>query len=327
MQGERHTATMEQRHRRAGNARRAISGKKPADSVSRMGRIAAPGPLLVAPAVLLVTGFTLYPIAYAVVEGLHDSSPILGRRFVGLDNYYEVVTSAYFLDAARTTALLTLISVVLLMVLGLGVALLLNEPFVGNTFLRAGMLLPWAIPASAAGVIWKWVFLDSSGALNAGLFSIGAIDDYISWLSSSELARLAVVVVFTWTQLPLVGLLLFAALQTISPDLYDAAATDGATALRRFRHVTLPGIKPMLVIVTAYEVLVALAIFDLTYALTGGGPGTSTTLLTYYIWSETFSGLNFGNGAALAIIIAAFSMVAILVLIRFLPKDALLGED
>lgn len=326
MRAERDTAT-EPRHQRAGNTRRPTSGEKAVHRMPRKGRIAAPGPLLVAPAVLLVCGFTLYPIGYAIFEGLHDSSPILGREFVGLENYSEVVTSSYFLDAATTTALLTLISISLLVVFGLAAAVLLNERFVGNTLLRAGMLLPWAIPASAAGVIWKWVFLDSSGALNAGLFSVGATDSYISWLSTSELARLAVAVVFVWTQLPLVSLLLYAAMQTISPDLYDAAATDGATALGRFRHVTIPGILPMLVIVTAYEILVALAIFDLTYSLTGGGPGTSTTLLTYYIWSETFTGLNFGNGAALAIVIAASSMVVILVLIRALPKDALLGEE
>jgi ABC-type sugar transport system permease subunit len=214
-----------------------------------------------------------------------------------------------------------------LVVLGVFVAVLLNEPFFGNGFLRAGMLLPWAIPASAAGVIWKWVFLDDSGALNVSLYSLGIIDDYIPWLTTPGLARMAVVVVFIWTQLPLVGILLLAALQAVPDDLYDAAAVDGASALGRFRHVTLPGIRPMLVIVTVYEVLVALATFDLTYSLTGGGPGTATTLLTYFIWSETFNQLNFGRGAALAIVIALVSLVAIFVILRALPEEALLGED
>jgi ABC-type sugar transport system permease subunit len=214
-----------------------------------------------------------------------------------------------------------------LVVLGVLVAVLLKEPFFGNGFLRAGMLLPWAIPASAAGVIWQWVFLDDSGALNVSLYSLGVINDYISWLTTPGLARMAVVIVFIWTQLPLVSILLLAALQAVPDDLYDAAAVDGASTFGRFRHVTLPGIRPMLVIVTVYEVLVALATFDLTYSLTGGGPGTATTLLTYFIWSVTFNQLNFGQGAALAVVIALVSLVAIFVILRALPEEALLGDD
>lgn len=285
------------------------------------------GLLLVAPAVLLVAAFTLYPFASALYTSTQLSSPLLEEKFVGLQNYHDVITSSYFLDAVKTTSLFTAVAVPVLIVLGVLVALLLNEPFFGNAFLRAGMLLPWAIPASAAGVIWQWVFLDDSGALNASLYSLGVTNDYIPWLTTPSLARMAVVVVFIWTQLPLVSILLLAALQAIANDLYDAAAVDGASTFSRFRHVTLPGIRPMLVIVTVYEVLMALTTFDLVYSLTGGGPGTATTLLTYFIWSETFTQLNFGQGAALAVIIALVSLVAIFIILRALPDDALLGED
>jgi multiple sugar transport system permease protein len=294
---------------------------------SRRRRINWTGVLLVAPAVLLVAAFTLYPFGYALYTSTQLSSPILEARFVGLQNYQDVITSSYFLDAAKNTLLFTAASVPVLMVLGVLVAVLLNESFFGNGFLRAGMLLPWAIPAAAAGVIWKWVFLDDSGALNASLYSLGITEDYVPWLTTPSLARLAVVVVFIWTQLPLVSILLLAALQAVPDDLYDAAAVDGASALGRFRHITLPGIRPMLVIVAVYEVLVALATFDLTYSLTGGGPGTATTLLTYFIWSETFNQLSFGQGAALAVVIALVSLAAIFVILRALPEDALLGED
>src|ERR687897_227002 len=111
------------------------------------------------------------------------------------------------------------------------------------------------------------------------LYPLGVIEEYVPWLTTPELARMAVVIVFIWTQLPLVSVLLLAALPEVSNDLYDAAAVDGASALGRFRYITLPGIRPMLVIVTVYEILMALATFDLTYSLTGGGPGTATTLL------------------------------------------------
>jgi multiple sugar transport system permease protein len=294
---------------------------------SRRRAINKSGLLLVAPSVLLVAAFTLYPFAHALYTSTQLASPLVENKFVGLQNYRDVITSSYFLDAARTTTLFAAIAVPVLVVLGVLVAVLLNEPFFGNGFLRAGMLLPWAIPASAAGVIWKWVFLDDSGALNVSLYSLGVVKDYIPWLTTPGLARIAVVVVFIWTQLPLVSILLLAALQAVSDDLYDAAAVDGASTLGRFRHVTLPGIRPMLVILTVYEVLVALATFDLTYSLTGGGPGTATTLLTYFIWSETFNQLSFGQGAALAIVIALASLVAIFVILRALPEEALLGED
>lgn len=285
------------------------------------------GLVLVAPAVLVVAAFTLYPLGYALYTSTRISSPLLEGRFVGLENYRDVITSPYFLDAAGTTVAFVAVTIPVLVALGVGVALLLAEPFFGNTLLRAGMLLPWAIPATAAGVVWKWVFLDSAGALNASLYSLGAIDEYVPWLTTPSLARLAVVVVFIWTQLPLVAILLLAALRTIQPDLYDAAAVDGASAFRRFLHVTLPGIRPMLVIAAVYEGLVALATFDLTFSLTGGGPGTSTTLLAYFVWSETFKQLSFGQGAALAVVIALVSLIGIFAVLRALPADALLGEE
>ncbi|MQA85847.1 MAG: ABC transporter permease subunit [Streptosporangiales bacterium] len=290
-------------------------------------RVDRVGLLLVAPAVVIVAAFTLYPLGYAVYTSTRISSPLLEGRFVGFENYRNVVTSSYFLDAAGTTAAFVAVTLPVLMALGVAVALLLTEPFFGNTLLRAAMLLPWAIPAAAAGVIWKWVFLDDAGALNASLYSLGVIDGYVPWLTTPTLARMAVVVVFIWTQLPLVSILLLAALRTIQPVLYDAAAVDGASVFRRFLHVTLPGIRPMLVIVGVYEGLVAIATFDLTFSLTGGGPGTSTTLLAYFVWSETFKQLNFGQGAALAVVIALVSLVGIFGLLRALPADALLGEE
>nr|MDQ3831347.1 sugar ABC transporter permease [Candidatus Tectomicrobia bacterium] len=137
------------------------------------------GLILAAPTVLLVAAFTLYPFANALYTSTQLSSPIIEEKFVGLQNYRDVITSSYFLDAAKTTALFTIVSVPVLVVLGVLVAVLLNEPFFGNTFLRAGMLLPWAIPAAAAGVIWKWVFLDDSGALNVSLYSLGVIEEYV----------------------------------------------------------------------------------------------------------------------------------------------------
>jgi ABC-type sugar transport system permease subunit len=281
---------------------------------------------MAAPVLLLVAIFTLYPVGRAFYQSLRIESPIFPSRFVGLQNYRDVLGGIFFKDAALTTLWFAAVTVPLLVALGVLVALLLNEPFVGNALLRVGMLLPWALPATVAALIWKWIFLDSWGALNAGLYATGLIDSYIPWLTTPGLARMAVIVVFIWTQLPLVAIFLLAAMQAIPGELYDAAAIDGAGVFRRFWNVTLPGIRAMLVIVALYEVLMAFTNFDIVYSLTQGGPGTATTMVTYFTWVESFKKLDFGKGSALAILIALASLAVILVLLRAIPKGALVEE-
>jgi multiple sugar transport system permease protein len=281
---------------------------------------------MAAPVLLLVALFTLYPVGRALYQSTRIESPIFPSRFVGLENYRDVLGGLYFREAAGTTLWFALSSVPLLIVLGVLVALLLNESFIGNAVLRVGMLLPWALPATVAALIWKWIFLDSWGALNAGLYTTGLIDNYIGWLTTPNLARMAVVVVFIWTQLPLIAIFILAALQAIPGELYDSAAVDGAGVFGRFWNITLPGIRPMLVIVTLYAVLMAFTNFDIVYALTQGGPGTATTLVAYFTWVESFKKLDFGAGSALAVIIALGSLAVILVLLRAIPKGALVEE-
>ena len=284
------------------------------------------GLAMVAPALLLVAIFTFYPVGRALYQSTRIESPIFKPRFVGVQNYLDVLTSSYFADAAVNTLRFAAVTVPLVVALGVLTALLLNESFVGNTLLRVGMLLPWALPATIAALIWKWIFLDSWGALNAGLYATGLIDNYIPWLTTPGLARMAVTVVFLWTQLPLTAIFLLAALQAVPNELYDAAAVDGAGVFRRFWSVTLPGIRPMLVIVALYQTLMAFTNFDIVYALTQGGPGTTTTMLTYFTWVESFKKLDFGAGSALAVIIALASLVVIVILVRAIPKGALVEE-
>jgi multiple sugar transport system permease protein len=281
---------------------------------------------MAAPVILLVAIFTIYPVGRALYQSMRIESPIFPSRFVGLQNYRDVLGGMFFAEAVGNTVRFAAVTVPLVVVLGVLTALLLNESFVGNALLRVGMLLPWALPATVAGLIWKWIFLDSWGALNAGLFSIGLIDNYIPWLTTPGLAQMAVVVVFLWTQLPLAAIFLLAALQAIPAELYDAAAVDGAGLWERFRRVTLPGIRPMLVIVALYETLMAFTNFDIVYSLTQGGPGTTTTMVTYFTWVESFKKLDFGAGSALAVIIALASLVVILILIRAIPKGALVED-
>ena len=148
-----------------------------------------------------------------------------------------------------------------------------------------------AIPASAAGVIWQWVFLDSWGALNAGLYSVGLIDEYVEWLTTPNLARMAVVVVFLWTQLPLTAVLLLAALQGIPDDLYEAAALDGAGVFARFRSITLPLSRPAIGTVVILSLIGGLRSFDVIWATTGGGPGFASDVIASVIYKEYQFGL------------------------------------
>ncbi|CAN5673289.1 sugar ABC transporter permease [soil metagenome] len=293
----------------------------------RIGSPALTGFLMVLPVLALIAAFTIWPFYRAIYQSTRIESPIFPSRYVGFQNYRDIWSSFYFRDAAQNSLLFALVTVPLLVCLAVLVAVLLNEPFVGNTFLRIGMLLPWALPAAVSGLIWKWIFLDSWGALNAGLYSLGIIDNYITWLTDPNLARMAVIIVFVWAQLPLAAVFILAALQSVPDELYDAAAIDGASTVGRFRAVTLPGIRPMLIIVTLFELLMAVTNFDIVYSLTQGGPGTATTLLTYFTWAESFRKLDFGKGSALAIVIAASSLALILVLLRAMPKGALVDES
>jgi multiple sugar transport system permease protein len=209
-------------------------------------------------------------------------------------------------------------SVVAVTGLGLAVALLLNQPIRGFGILRALVLLPWAIPLVSAGIIWRLMLHGDFGALNGLLLQFGLVHNYIAWLSDRHLAMGAVIVAHVWREFPLPAILFLAGLQVIPPDIIDAATVDGATAWQRFRHIALPLLKGPLLIVLVYETMVAVTVFDLVYVLTGGGPGSATTLFSWYAYVATFRFLNLGQGAALSFIMAAVLVVFILLYIRIL---------
>ena len=282
---------------------------------------------LIAPALALVGLFTVYPLATALWTSFQISSPLLPPAFVGLQNYQEVAASSYFLKAFQVTAGFTLVTVILTTVTALGAALLLHETFRGRRLLRPVMLLPWAVPLVVTGVMWRWIFNPQWGALNAILYSTGLIDRYIPWLSDPNLAFISVSIAHTWSQLPLATIFLLGALQAIPREEYEAASIEGAGVLERFRIVTLPNVRTVLVIVVLFQVLMGLTAYDITYSMTAGGPGTATSLVSYFTWSEAFKQLNFGHGAALAVIIALVSFVFIAALLRALPKGALSEEQ
>jgi len=283
--------------------------------------------LLIGPALGLILFFTLYPFGHAFYTSLHRSNPLLPmKNFVGFDNYGSVLTSYYFVKSSLNTLLFIAATVPIIAVLAIAIAILLNEEFVGRSILRPAVLIPWTIPAAITGIIWQWIFNDSYGALNVMLYKLGLIENYIPWLQTAQTAKLGVVVAYVWAQLPFAIILIMVALVAIPKEIYDAAMVDGANPLQCFKYITWPHIRTMTVVVLIYESLAGLASYDVPYSMTGGGPGTATSMTSYYIWSESFDRLNFDHGAALAAVIAGVSLVLIFGILKAIPSDVMLEK-
>jgi multiple sugar transport system permease protein len=274
----------------------------------------------VLPVLALVALFTLFPFVYAAVNSTRQRILTIPAHqpFVGLRNYEQVISSDTFDVAARNTLVFALLTVPTVTVLGLAVAVLLNQRVRGFGVLVALVLLPWSIPLVSAGIIWRLSLHGNFGSLNGLLLDLGIIDSYIPWLSDSGKAMFSVAVAHIWREFPLPAILFLAGLQTIRPEILEAARLDRATAWQRFRYVTLPLLKAPLLIVLVYETMIAISVFDLVYVLTGGGPGTSTTLFSWYAYTSTFKSLNLGHGAALSFLMTAVLTVAIVVYMRIL---------
>ena len=180
-------------------------------------------------------------------------------------------------------------------------ALVMNQAFRGRKLVRAFLLLPFIVPTVLSTVAWMWILDPTFSVVNWLLVHAGFITRGISWLGNSTLALLSVMLVNTWRGLPFYGITLLAGLQTISPDLYEAAAIDGAGAIQRFRHMTLPILKPVLIIVTMFSVIFTFSDFQLVYVLTGGGPANATNLFAVYAFNVAMSGGQLGLGAAIAL--------------------------
>jgi multiple sugar transport system permease protein len=274
------------------------------------------------PALLPVALMTIYPVAYALWTSLHSVMLLFpGEPFVGLDNYRRIVTSNYFLDALRNSLVFTVLAAPLVVVVGTLIALFLQRRFYASQVVRSIVLLPWVLPGAISAVLWIWVFHPSFGVLNGLLRDLHLIDASIPWLTSPRLALISVVIAHVWTQIPFAVVLIMAALSSINSETLEAAAIDCRSAFGRFRYIVFPEIKSMIVVLTVYNALTAFTSYDLVYAMTGGGPGTATTLLSFQIWRESFSMYDFGAGSAVAFIVVAISAVLILAITRALPSD------
>lgn len=272
--------------------------------------------LLLAPAFLLLALIVVYPVGRLIVTSFYNLSLTSGlpAEFVGLENYELVLEDPVFWIALRNTVLLTLITVPGALVVGLGLALLANLPFRVRWPVRLALLVPWALPLAFVGLIFAWFFHSEYGVVNDVLARLGV--GRIIWFNSESLAFLAVCLTIIWKTSSFMALILLAGLQTIPPSLYEAAEVDGASRFRQFVEITLPLLKPAIVVALIFRTITALQTFDIPYTMTRGGPGDATRTLAMYIHQSTVDFLDLGYGSALAVLLFVVSMAATAVYLR-----------
>lgn len=268
------------------------------------------GYLFLIPAIVTIAIVAIYPIVNVFILSLSDRVLSLGiDRFAGLDNYLKLVNDPRFWGALKNTTIFTIVSVILELTIGMAIALFINRPFSLRGLIRAAVLLPWAIPTVVSAKIWAWIFNTDLGILNYLSTSIGIVGSDPNWLGQQGLAMAAAITVDVWKTTPFAALLILAGLQVIPDELYRAASVDGANALQKFRHITLPHLKPVLLIVLLFRTLDAFRVFDAIYILTGGGPANSTETLSIYAYKIFFQTLDFGYGSTIAVTIFITVMI------------------
>jgi multiple sugar transport system permease protein/N,N'-diacetylchitobiose transport system permease protein len=279
---------------------------------------------LVLPSLLVVFALILMPILRAFWMSLHLYNlkrPDIGMRFIGLENYLDILSDPYFWESIRRTFYFMVVSILLEIIFGIGTALLLNRKFRGRAFIRTIILIPWALPITIDAAMWLWIFNPSYGALNSLLYQLGIIESYRLWLSTPVSAMHVVILADVWKVTPLVILLTLAALQVIPKELYEAAMIDGAGRWNSFWRITLPLLMPTIVVTLVIRTMDAFKVFDIIYIMTSGGPSDGTKVISYLTYQEAFTYLNFGRGSALAYLMTLFIAIMAFTYIRALHRE------
>lgn len=270
--------------------------------------------LFLIPTLLVVIGVAFYPLAQTVYATFFEAK--LGSakewEFIGLKNYTRLLTNGNWWDAVWATVKFTVASVAFELVLGLGIALVVNSKFPGRGLMRTAMLVPWAIPTAISSQMWKWMYNDVFGVFN-DLFTriIPILPQKIAWVASADTALWALVAVDVWKTTPFMALLLLAGLQLIPADIYEAASVDGATGWRQFVTITLPMLRASIVVALIFRTLDALRVFDLVWIMTGGGFGTETMATINQRNLIQFQKLGYGSTISVAI----FAVIGIFVIL------------
>jgi multiple sugar transport system permease protein len=272
--------------------------------------------LLLLPTLALLALFIAYPFVEGVRLSVTDTKVGVPGKFVGLKNFEEIWSDSIFHVAVWNTCVYTGVATVFKLALGLWLALLLNRHFKGKAFTRAFILLPFIIPTVLSTLAWKWMFDPTFSVINWLLFRLGLIQERINWLGDPNLALASVIVVNVWRGVPFYAISLLAGLQTISPELHEAAAIDGARAWQRFWHVTWPLLLPVTLVIVLFSVIQTFADFQLVYILTGGGPANATQLFATYAYQLGIGTGLLSKGATISL--AVFPVLLLVVIVQLL---------
>jgi len=270
--------------------------------------------LLLSPTIVILALFIAYPFAKGIWLSLSSTTVGNPGVFVGSKNFVKVWNDSIFQKAAQNTVIYTAVATVFKLGLGMILALLLNQHFRGKRLVRASVLLPFIIPTVLSTFAWKWMFDPTFSVINWTLYYFGIITQRIPWLSDSNLALGSVIIVNVWRGMPFFAITLLAGLQTVNPELHEAASMDGANGWQRFWRITWPLLLPVTMVVVLFSVIQTFADFQLVYVLTGGGPANSTHLFATYAYQIGVAAGLLGEGAAISL--AMFPILFVIVILQ-----------
>jgi len=274
---------------------------------------------------LIILGMNIYPLLYNLGLSFfwYDLLNKARAGFAGLSQFIEVFTSEGFSHSLLITAYFAAVSLAVQTVLGTLIALLLNMEFKGRGFVRAIVLLPWAVPSMVNAAIWGWILNANYGLLNRALLQLGIIKGIVVWMATAFSALNMILLADTWRMLPLTVLLLLAALQTLDASTLEAGVVDGANAFQRFWHIKLPLMKPLLLVLLIMRTTQTIKVFDIIFMMTGGGPGNGTMAISFYTYYAVFKNLNYGAGSTLSVAISVIILLIAMVYIKVLRTEDL----
>ena len=277
--------------------------------------------LFVTPLVIIVLGLIAYPFVNAVWLSMCRKWVGYPPRFIGLGNYIKLFNDPFFRMTVKNSFIYTFGAVSLKLAIGMVMALTLNERIRFRNFFRGILLVPWVTPKVVTALTWLWLYDSLRGAINLVLEKIGLMTQPIGWLSHPSLALFSVMSVNIWRGFAFFGVCLLAGMQGIPRDLYEAAKVDGASRLSRFLYITLPGLKPIIIITTLLSTIWTFNDFDLVYIMTRGGPGGATQIFPTLTYEIGFEGLNWGEGTAVSLYLLPILVVVIIFLSRYLRRS------
>ena len=299
--------------------RRASATRRRARQTSFLGAL----PFL-APAMLLYAVFLLFPIVSAVYLSFvrWNGFPTTPQVWAGFDNYVDILTNdPVFYTALVNSLVWVVLSLIVPTVLALALALALNRPLFGRNLMRSIFYIPAVLASIAVATMWSWIYNPNSGLINSVLTSAGLEGWIRDWLGDPSIALYSVFVAFVWQTTGFSMVLFLAGLQSVPPDLIEAARLDGAGPRQIFRHVTLPALRPTLTVVLVLTVISSLKVFDLIVGMTGGGPAQSSQVLALWSYSQSFINHNFGDGNALAVILLVITLALVLPYLMWTLKE------